>query len=145
MADDHEGDDANFAARDVWTAAQGINLAGRRVLVVEDEILVATAIECEVVGAGAEVVGPAYTLDEALELSQGRVDIAVLDINLGDHKVWPVAKTLGERGIPYVFASANAFGAQAIPEPFASAPRFDKPVRMTSMLRKLAEMTPKGN
>ncbi len=132
------------AANDVWTAAQGICLAGRRVLVVEDEILVATTIECEVEGAGAQVVGPAYTLEEALDLTRESIDIAVLDINLGKHKVWPVAEALNDRGIPYVFASANAFGANAVPAPFAAAPRFDKPVRMTSMLRKLAEMTPRA-
>ncbi len=142
-----ESEDVNFAAaNDVWTAAQGTCLAGRRVLVVEDEILVATTIECEVEGAGAQVVGPAYTLDEALALALDgeTIDIAVLDINLGRFKVWPVAEALNHRGIPYVFASANAFGANAIPQPFAAAPRFDKPVRMTSMLRKLAEMTPRA-
>ena len=138
MADSEE--DVDFAANDVWTAAQGICLAGRRVLVVEDEVLVATAMECEFAGAGAEVVGPAYTLDEALELTREPIDLAVLDINLCGRKVWPVAHALNERGVPFVFASANAFGANAIPAPFAAAPRFDKPVRMTSMLRKLAEL-----
>ena len=128
-------------ATDVWTAAQGIDLAGRRVLVVEDEILVATTIECEVQGAGAEVVGPAYTLSEALELANEPIDIAVLDINLGAAKVWPVCEALDNRGVPYVFSSANAFGEHAVPPPFAAAPRFDKPVRMAAMLRTLAELT----
>lgn len=136
-----ESEDVDRPANDVWTAAQGIDLAGRRVLVVEDEILVATTIECEVQGAGAEVVGPAYTLDEALELACEPIDIAVLDINLGHSKVWPVAEALNHRGIPYVFASANASGTNAIPPAFANAPRFDKPVRMAAMLRALAEMT----
>lgn len=133
--------DLNWAMSDVWTAARGIDLAGRRVLVVEDEILVATTIECEVSSAGAEVVGPAYTIEEALELVAEPVDIALLDINLGGHKVLPVAKALRERGIPIIFASANAMGENAIPEPFADAPRFDKPVRMAAMLKTLAELT----
>ena len=129
------------AANDVWSSGQGVNLAGRRVLVVEDEILVATAMECEVEMAGAQVIGPAYTLDEALQLAAGMIDIAVLDINLGRLKVWPVAQALRDRGIPFVFASANAFGPDAVPSDFAAAPRFDKPVRMNAMLRALAELT----
>ena len=126
---------------EVWTAGQGVDLKGRRVLVVEDEVLVATAIECEVAIAGAEVIGPAYTIDEALDLVHEPIDIAILDINIGCHKVWPIAETLQARGIPYVFASANAYGNDAIPEPFAEAPRFDKPVRMSAMLRTLSELT----
>ena len=128
-------------ATNVWTAGQGISLVGRRVLIVEDEILVATIIECEIRCAGAHVVGPAYTLDEALDLADDEIDIAVLDINLNGRKVWPVARALRDRGVPYVFASANAFGPDAIPADFAGAMRFDKPVRMNSMLRALAELT----
>lgn len=126
---------------DVWTAGQGVCLAGRRVLVVEDEVLVAATIVCEMQFAGAEVVGPAYTLDEALELLIETIDVAVLDINLNGAKVWPVARQLRDRGVPYVFASANAFGPGAVPDDFAAAPRFDKPVRMSAMLRTLAELT----
>lgn len=131
----------NPAASDVWTAARGINLAGRRVLVVEDEVLVAATIECEVTSAGAEVVGPAYTVEEALALADEPVDAALLDINLNGVKVWEVAKRLHERGVPIIFASANVNGTHAIPSPFDTAPRFDKPVRMNAMLRALAEVT----
>lgn len=84
-------------ANDVWTGARGIDLTGRRVLVVEDEILVATTIECEIMNAGAVIVGPAYTLDEALELMSEDVDVALLDINLCGKKVWPVALALRAR------------------------------------------------
>ena len=126
---------------DVWSGARGIDLSGRRVLVVEDEVLVATTIECELSVAGAEVVGPAYTVDEALEFAAAaEIHVAVLDINLLGKKVWPVAEALHHRRIPYVFASANAMGADAIPEPFATAPRFDKPVHIAAMLRTLAQI-----
>ena len=136
-----ECDDVIGAANDVWTAARGVDLAGRRVLVVEDEVLVATTIECEICSAGAEVVGPAYTLSEALELSGEAIDVAWLNINLCGQKVWPVAQVLTDRGIPIVFASANALGVNAVPANFADAPRFDKPVRMAAMLRTLADLT----
>ncbi len=128
------------AANDVWSGARGIDLKGRRVLVVEDEVLVAITIATEVEVAGAEVVGPAFSVDEALELANEDIHVAVLDINLLGHKVWPVAKALHERRVPYVFASANAMGADAIPEPFHTAPRFDKPVAMGPMLRTLAQL-----
>jgi CheY-like chemotaxis protein len=109
--------------------------------VVEDEVLVAATIECELAVAGAEVVGPAYTVDEALALAAAdEIHVAVLDINLLGKKVWPVAETLHQRRIPYVFASANALGPDAIPEPFAAAPRFDKPVHIGAMLRALEQL-----
>ncbi len=126
---------------DVWTGARGIDLSGRRVLVVEDEVLVATTIECELSVAGAEVVGPAYTLDEALTYAEAEeIHLAVLDINLLGRKVWPVAAALHQRRIPYVFASANALGEDAVPEPFAGAPRFDKPLPIGAVLRTLAQL-----
>ena len=133
--------DVERPANDVWTGARGIDLTGRRVLVVEDEILVATTIECEIINAGAVIVGPAYTLDEALDLMSEDIDVALLDINLCGRKVWPVALALRARGVPIVFASANAMGENAVPAALADAPRFDKPVHMAPMLRKLAELT----
>lgn len=128
------------SATDVWSGARGIDLTGRRVLVVEDEVLVAITIAAEVEVAGAQVVGPAFSVAEALELANEEIHVAVLDINLLGSKVWPVAMALHERRIPYVFASANAMGEDAIPEPFHTAPRFDKPVSMGPMLRTLASL-----
>lgn len=136
------GGNSHFNNRDVWSAADGIDLTGRRVLVVEDEVLVAITIECELEVAGAEVVGPAFTVDEALEIAaKEQIHVAVLDINLLGKKVWPVAEALHQRRIPYVFASANALGPDAIPEPFSAAPRFDKPVQIGAMLRTLAQLS----
>ncbi len=127
--------------RDVWSGGKGVDLTGRRVLIVEDEVLVAATIECELAVAGAQVVGPAYTVDEALAYANDdEIDIAVLDINLLGKKVWPVAEALHRRGVPYVFASANALGADAIPNPFDTAPRFDKPVAINAMLKTLASL-----
>lgn len=135
------GESRPIDARDVWSAGRGIDLTGRRVLVVEDEVLVAATIECELAVLGAEVVGPAYTVDEALEFACAEeIHVAVLDINLLGKKVWPVAEALHRRRVPYVFASANAFGEDAIPEPFGTAPRFDKPIAMGPMLRTIAQL-----
>ena len=126
---------------DVWSAARGIDLKGRRVLVVEDEVLVAITIAAEVEVAGALVVGPAFSVEEALALADAEpIDVAVLDINLLGEKVWPVAEALSKRRVPYVFASANAMGADAVPEPYAAAPRFDKPIPICAMLTTLVAL-----
>jgi CheY-like chemotaxis protein len=95
------------------TAAGGIapatgGLAGRRVLLVEDELLVAMEMEEALRGLGCEVLGPAATVEEALRLAQvdaGRIDAAVLDVNLAGRPSFPVADLLAGRGVPVVFAT----------------------------------------
>ena len=80
-------------------------LRGKRILVVEDEPLVAMMIEDILLGAGAEIVGPAATLANALELVDQPIDAALLDVNLAGERVYPVARRLLHRGIPFVFAT----------------------------------------
>jgi CheY-like chemotaxis protein len=83
------------------------SLRGWRVLVVEDEYLIADAMERGLRGAGAIVLGPVPTVEKALELLEGEreVDGAVLDINLAGRKVFPVADALAARGIRFLFAT----------------------------------------
>jgi len=85
-------------------------LRGRRVLVAEDEALIAMLIEDRLLDAGAKVFGPASTVDEALRLidqaaSDGGLDAAVLDINLEGDVVSPVADKLAALHVPFVFAT----------------------------------------
>lgn len=83
-------------------------LAGRRVLVVEDEPLVAMEMEEALHGIGCEVVGPAGTVEEALRLAQaeaGQLDAAVLDVNLNGRPSFPIADLLASRDVPVVFAT----------------------------------------
>jgi PAS domain S-box-containing protein len=83
-------------------------LTGRRVLLVEDELLVAMEMEEALRDLGCEVLGPAATVEEALRLAQseaGRIDAAVLDINLAGRPSFPVADLLAGRGVPVVFAT----------------------------------------
>ncbi len=78
----------------------------RRILVVEDEALLAMMIEDMLTEAGYEVVGPAPRLEDALELARNAAfDIAILDMNLAGVSSIPVADVLRSRGIPYVFAT----------------------------------------
>ncbi|MBD0275817.1 MAG: PAS domain-containing protein, partial [Acetobacteraceae bacterium] len=83
-------------------------LAQRRIPLVEDELLVAMDVENTLRDLGCEVAGPAAALDEALRLAQaeaGRIDAAVLDVNLAGRPSFPVADLLVRRGVPVVFTT----------------------------------------
>lgn len=115
-------------------------LAGRRVLIVEDEVIVAFALECEVEDAGGEIVGPAHSLEEARGLLDQPIDVAILDINLNGELVWPVARALRDRGVPYVLASANCDDPRATDPAFADVPCFDKPVPVAHLIATIADL-----
>lgn len=88
-------------------------LAGKRILLVEDEVLIAVMVEQMLGECGVEVVAAATTLDEALALcASAACDAAVLDVNLGGALVFPAADVLARRGIPVVFATG--YGRSAI-------------------------------
>ena len=108
-------------------------LQNRRVLIVEDEPIVALLLYDEMVDAGAEAIGPAATLEEAfwlaeISLADGGLDAAILDDYLGDERVLPLADWLKARGVPFLFASGygNAMergghsDAPALVKPFSS-------------------------
>ena len=79
-------------------------LRGQRVLIVEDEALVAMDLARVLTQAGALVVGPAGNIEDALDLvSQEAFDRAILDVNLGGRMVTPVAAALADKGIPFVY------------------------------------------
>jgi DNA-binding response OmpR family regulator len=83
----------------------------RRILLVEDEPMIAFALEDMVMELGFMVVGPAFRLSEALELAgSGEFDAAVLDVNLNEQQSFPVADLLRGRGIPFLFATGYAEG-----------------------------------
>src|SRR3954466_12140820 len=114
-------------------------LKGRRLLVVEDEYLVAADLAASLESLGTEVIGPAASVGEALsfvEKDGARLDGAVLDINLRNERVYPVADVLTARGIPFVFTSG--YDAVAVPTTYASVPRCEKPVDKTQLVRLLS-------
>src|SRR5690606_40064815 len=89
----------------VPTSRGPASLKGARVLIVEDAVLLALELETALSEAGAEVVGPAYELEEALALLDRPIDAAVLDANLNGRSVSPVAEALAARKVPFVFAT----------------------------------------
>lgn len=102
-----------------------VDLAQRRVLVVEDEALICMMIEDMLAGFGCEVVGPAGALAQALVLAgEAEIDVAILDVNLGGKPSFPVADTLQARGIPFIFASGYGAGGLG---PHSGAPVLTKP------------------
>jgi DNA-binding response OmpR family regulator len=105
-------------------------LRDKRVLVVEDEAVVAMDVEGELLRAGAEVMGPAASVGEALRLievaaADGGLTAAVLDIKLADEAVTPVADALAERRVPFLFATGYGEGCDT--GGHAAAPVLHKP------------------
>lgn len=112
-------------------------LSGRRIFVVEDEYLIASDMLETLTRAGAEVLGPVPSVEEAQDVlaHEERIDAAVLDVNLRGGMVFEVADRLQERGIPIVFATG--YNAEAIPERFSHILRLEKPVDARDLTRAL--------
>lgn len=97
---------------------------GCRVLIVEDEIIVALFMEDMLGELGYEVAGVVCHVEEALARPQDFA-LAVLDVHLNGKEVFPFADRLAERGTPFVFATG--YGARGVPERFAGRPILAKP------------------
>jgi DNA-binding response OmpR family regulator len=101
-------------------------IAGCRVLVVEDEMLIAMEVEDALQALGCQILGPVATVDRALKLAlEETFDAAVLDVTIRGGNAYPVAEVLLARGIPFVFASG--YGDWALPETLRNQPRLTKP------------------
>jgi DNA-binding LytR/AlgR family response regulator len=114
------------------------SLAGRHILVVEDEYFIAAELSRSLEDMGAIVVGPVATSDKAIaivETAGARIDGAVLDINLEGMPAYVVAETLARRAIPFVFATG--YDAAAIDARFQHVPRCEKPVKAEHIARAL--------
>ncbi|WP_337186818.1 HWE histidine kinase domain-containing protein [Phenylobacterium sp.] len=129
---------ANRVTETVATAAGPASLKGARVLIVEDAVLLALELETGLSEAGAEVVGPAYELEEAMALLDQPIDAAVLDANLNGRSVTPVAEVLRQRKIPFVFATGYGETGGA-PGGF-DAPIIRKPYDVTQVASAVAEI-----
>ena len=117
-------------------------LAGLRVLVVEDEMMVSMLIEDMLTDLGCTVVGPAARLDEAIELATtSEIDCAVLDVNLGGQPIFPLADLLRERGRPFAFATG--YGDAGVRDVDKGTPVLQKPFREGDLARVLGELRAK--
>jgi CheY-like chemotaxis protein len=110
--------------------------APRRVLIVEDEVLVSILIEDALADLGIEVAGVAATLEEALAHAEaGNFDCAILDVHIQGKNVFPVAEALEARGVPFVFASG--YGQRGVPEKYRGRPVLQKPFMTPELERAL--------
>jgi CheY-like chemotaxis protein len=114
-------------------------LTGRKVLVVEDEAMIAGLIETTLGEAGCLIVGPFATLEQAFEtLERERLDAALLDIRLNGRDVYAVADALNTRGIPFIFISG--FTQKQMPPGYRKCPYIAKPFTPDAILALLAKV-----
>lgn len=111
-------------------------VSGARVLLVEDEGLVALMIEDMLEELGLKVVASAAHLKKACELATtGSFDLALLDVNLAGEFVFPVARVLRDRRIPFLFSTG--YGAPPLEDEFRDAPAISKPFSVDQLKEKL--------
>ena len=111
----------------------------RRVLIVEDEVLVSILSEDALTDLGIEVAGVAGTLEEALAHTEaGNFDCAILDVQIQGKDVFPVAEALAARGVPFVFATG--YGQSGVPEKYRGRPVLQKPFMAPELERVLADV-----
>ena len=123
----------------------GPNLAspqtGRRILVVEDEFLIRMLLEDMLTDLGYELVGVAGRVDEALELAKTKdFDLAILDVNLDGHDVYPVADLIGTRGLPFMFVTG--YGGRGLPDSYRDRPTLQKPFQLDELKKMLVQLLP---
>ena len=111
-------------------------MAITRILIVEDEPLIAMMLEDFIESLGKQLVGPCDSVQSALAtIADEHPDAVILDINLsGGEKSWPVADALAERGIPFVLSS----GGDEVAGDHADRPRLMKPYTMDGVEKALA-------
>lgn len=111
-------------------------LAGKKILIVEDEFLIALTAEMALSGLGATVVGPSATVAAAIAAIESQpLDAALIDVNLNGEDSGPIARALGERGVPFVIATG--YGAA----PWGpSAAVLNKPYSEEDLARELTRV-----
>ena len=115
------------------------NLTGIRVLVVEDDYLLAWDTVDTLSKVGAEVVGPVSNEADALEaIRQGNLDAAVTDVNLGRGPSFEIAGALKNAGVPFVFVTG--YDQFSIPAEFKGIPNIVKPLDTTQIAKELAQL-----
>ena len=114
------------------------SLVGHQILIVEDNGLIAMSLEDILRDAGAEVVGPVATLEEAERTAaQSTMTGAILDIMLEDEEVWPVAQILTARAVPFIFSSGQV-EFDTMPVEWRSHIIVTKPARAQEIVKALS-------
>lgn len=116
-------------------------LTGQTVLLVEDDYFLANDLAASLRSAGASILGPIGSLEEALErvVCEATPDLAVLDINLRDHAVYPLVDQLTARGVPVLFVTG--YEATSVPDRYRHVPMVQKPATAADIIPLVHELT----
>jgi CheY-like chemotaxis protein len=116
--------------------SEEISAAGKRVLVVEDELMIRMLLQDMLADLGHTLAGEAGRIEEALALAkEGDFDVAILDVNLNGQPISPVVEILLARGVPFVFATG--YGQRGVPEPYRGSPTLQKPFQADALAQAL--------
>jgi CheY-like chemotaxis protein len=114
---------------------------GKRVLVVEDELMIRMLLQDMLADLGHTLAGEAGRIEEALALAkEGEFDVAILDVNLNGQPISPVVEILIKRGLPFVFATG--YGQRGVPEPYRNAPTLQKPFQADALAQAIEAAAP---
>lgn len=112
--------------------------AGLRVLIVEDEMLLAFMLQDLLAEWGCKVVGPAGRVPKAVSLAESEtLNGAILDVNVAGTEVYPVARALADRGIPFIFVSGYA--ASRLPLEWRDRPTLQKPFQPRDLAQSMVK------
>jgi CheY-like chemotaxis protein len=114
-------------------------VSGRRVLVVEDEVMVAWLLEDLLADLGYAIVGPAASVNQALAMIETEpIDVAVLDVNLNGEMSYPIADALAKRGVPLVFVTG--YNKDRMLDGYRCFPVLQKPFHRLELSDTLAKL-----
>ena len=113
-------------------------LSNRKVLVVEDEMMIAMLIEDMLDEFGCKLVGPATSVPRALELiDREQVEVAILDLNLDGKDTYAIADALRRKHVPFIFATG--YGSTGLRQEYGSRPVLQKPFQASDLETALAQ------
>jgi len=113
------------------------DLHGKRILIVEDEYLIARQVRRAIEASGGTVAGVVGTVADALRIvdADPAIDAAVLDVNLGGERITPVAQRLADTGVPFLFSSG--YEQAEFVSAFGHAPHLRKPTTAPQLIAGL--------
>lgn len=112
---------------------------GKRILIVEDEFMIAVLLEDMLVDLDCVIAGVAANAAQAFELiGSTEIDAAVLDVNLSGHDSFAIAAALAERRVPFIFATG--YGESRLPPELMGSPIVQKPYRSSEIASALSQL-----
>ena len=120
-----------------------VSVGRLRVLLVEDEMMVALLLETVLIDLGHQVVGPVARLERGLEVVEREaIDLAVLDVNIDGREVYPIAAALEARGIPFIFTTG--YGIDGLHSAYRNRPVLQKPYRSDDLKAAIGRVCDRG-